>query len=185
MANLPISSLPVAISLAGSEELPIVQGGTTKRTTVGAISTFPASSASFVTALDETGLAGSRQLAAETGVTTLTDNGPGSTLVIGIDPNFPATLYPPTPLTGPQTYNVLSTDTYLICNTAGGAITINLPALASRTRPLYISGINASINGVSIVPNGSQTIASLASLSITNDFQSFWLYPFSGTAWLL
>jgi hypothetical protein len=57
--------------------------------------------------------------------------------------------------------------------------------LAPRTRPLYISGINASINGVSIVPNGSQTIASLASLSITNDFQSFWLYPFSGTAWLL
>ncbi len=31
MSNIPISSLPVAISLDGSETAPIVQGGTTKR----------------------------------------------------------------------------------------------------------------------------------------------------------
>lgn len=37
MSNIPISSLPVAISLDGSEEVPIVQGGTTKRTTVAEI----------------------------------------------------------------------------------------------------------------------------------------------------
>lgn len=37
MSNIPISSLPAAISLDGSEEVPIVQGGTTKRTTTGAI----------------------------------------------------------------------------------------------------------------------------------------------------
>lgn len=34
-----ISSLPVAISLDGSEYVPIVQGGTTKRTSVSAIAT--------------------------------------------------------------------------------------------------------------------------------------------------
>lgn len=37
MSNIPISSLPLAISLDGSEEVPIVQGGTTKRTTTSAI----------------------------------------------------------------------------------------------------------------------------------------------------
>lgn len=37
MSNIPISSLPLAISLTGSEEVPIVQGGTTKRTTITAI----------------------------------------------------------------------------------------------------------------------------------------------------
>lgn len=39
MSNIPISSLPLAISLDGGEEVPIVQGGTTKRTTTGAIAT--------------------------------------------------------------------------------------------------------------------------------------------------
>lgn len=37
MSNIPITSLPLAIALDGSEAVPIVQGGTTKRTTVGAI----------------------------------------------------------------------------------------------------------------------------------------------------
>lgn len=37
MANLPISSLPIAISLDGSESVPIVQGGTTKRATIDQI----------------------------------------------------------------------------------------------------------------------------------------------------
>lgn len=34
MSNIPISSLPLAISLDGSETVPIVQGGTTKRATI-------------------------------------------------------------------------------------------------------------------------------------------------------
>lgn len=37
MSNIPITSLPLAISLDGSEAVPIVQAGTTKRTTIGAI----------------------------------------------------------------------------------------------------------------------------------------------------
>jgi hypothetical protein len=36
--NTPITSLPVATSLTGSEIVPVVQGGTTKQTTVQAIS---------------------------------------------------------------------------------------------------------------------------------------------------
>lgn len=41
MANLPITSLPTAIALDGSEVVPIVQGGTTKRVSVAEISTYP------------------------------------------------------------------------------------------------------------------------------------------------
>lgn len=37
MSNIPISSLPLATSLDGSETMPIVQGGTTKRATVNQI----------------------------------------------------------------------------------------------------------------------------------------------------
>ena len=37
MANTPISNLPVATALSGSEQIPIVQAGTTSRTTTGAI----------------------------------------------------------------------------------------------------------------------------------------------------
>lgn len=37
MSNIPVSSLPLAITLDGSETVPIVQGGTTKRTTTGDI----------------------------------------------------------------------------------------------------------------------------------------------------
>lgn len=51
MSNIPISSLPLAISLDGSESVPIVQGGATKRATVLQIATgiigIPASAVTF------------------------------------------------------------------------------------------------------------------------------------------
>lgn len=43
MAQIQIPNLPVAIAIDGTEELEIVQAGTSCRTTVGAISTFSAS----------------------------------------------------------------------------------------------------------------------------------------------
>lgn len=87
MANIPISSLPSAASVDGSELVPIVQGGTTKRSTVGDISTFPAAGGSFVMATATPTLTGSRLLAAESGVTTVTDAGPLSTITVGIATN--------------------------------------------------------------------------------------------------
>lgn len=185
MSNIPISSLPIAVSLDGSEIVPIVQGGTTKRTTIGAISTFPVSDVSFVVATDSPGLSGSRRLFGETGVVTVTDNGPLSTIVIGINPDYPVTLYPPTFVNGVTNYDVLGSDTYLICNTASGALTINLQALSQRTRPLYVTCVNASTNHVTLMPNGSDLIVGQSSISLSDDFQSFWLYPFSTTSWLL
>lgn len=40
MSDLKISELPVASSLAGTEELAVVQGATTKKSTMAAIATF-------------------------------------------------------------------------------------------------------------------------------------------------
>lgn len=82
-----ITNLPVAISLDGSEEVPIVQGGTTKRTTVGSIGTFPQDSASFIMAVATPGLVGSRAIAVQGGVLSGTDGGAGSTFTIGVVTN--------------------------------------------------------------------------------------------------
>lgn len=87
MSNIPISSLPLAISLDGSETVPIVQGGTTKRTTVGNISTFPASGGSFVMATLTPSLTSSRLLSAQATVTTITDGGALGNITVGIAAN--------------------------------------------------------------------------------------------------
>lgn len=50
MSNIPISSLPLAISLDGSETVPIVQGGTTKRATIGQITGSAGGSVEVLTA---------------------------------------------------------------------------------------------------------------------------------------
>jgi hypothetical protein len=87
MSNVPISSLPLTPSIDGSEFVPMVQGGTTKRTTIAAISTFPASDGSFVMATSTPLLTGSRLLSAQTGVTTITDGGPLGDITVGIATN--------------------------------------------------------------------------------------------------
>lgn len=88
MANLPLSSLPLAISLDGSEEVPVVQGGTTKRTTTGTIAGLAnigsGGLGAFVTAVNQSSIfPNSRRLAAGSGV-TLTDGGAGSALTINV-----------------------------------------------------------------------------------------------------
>lgn len=87
MSNIPISSLPVVTSLDGTEYVPLVQGGTTKRATIADISTFPASGSSFVMATASPSLTGSRLLASETNVTTVTDAGALSTITVGVATN--------------------------------------------------------------------------------------------------
>jgi hypothetical protein len=121
MSNIPISSLPVVTAgLDGTEMVPLVQGGTTKRTTTGAIAAFgvagTSSGATFVTATAQGSvLPGSRQLAATSPV-TLTDNGVGSTLVIGL-------------------------------NTIGGSGTVTSVALSGGTTGLTVSGSPIITNG--------------------------------------
>jgi hypothetical protein len=92
MSNIPISSLPIAISIDGSEYVPAVQGGTTKRFTTQQIAslagTGTGSTAPFVMASDfHLAFPNSRALAAQAGVTTVTDAGAGTTLTVGIATN--------------------------------------------------------------------------------------------------
>ena len=90
MSNIPITSLPIAVSLTGEEAVPLVQAGTTKRTTTGAISALPIgqgtanSGISFITVTSSfAALPNSRTLAGASPV-TITDNGTGNTIVVGL-----------------------------------------------------------------------------------------------------
>lgn len=76
--------LPVAPSVGGDEYLWINQGGVDRRATIDQVATFPVTTGSFVTATDQAAtLPGSRQLGVA-GLLTLTDNGSGSSIVIGL-----------------------------------------------------------------------------------------------------
>jgi len=83
MADIPISSLPSAPGLSGTEDVPIVQGGVTKRTTTGAIATVGVG-AEFVLVSSNPLLPNSRVLAGASGEITLADGGAGENLTVGL-----------------------------------------------------------------------------------------------------
>jgi hypothetical protein len=77
-------------------------------------------------------------------------------------------------------YTVVQADTVLYVDTAGGPVTINLQATASRLGvPIVIKDAtgHASTNNISIVPNGAETIDGLATLLIASDFGGYRLNP--------
>lgn len=79
------SALPVATALTGDEIVPIVQDHANKRTTIAQISEFfPAVDEAFIVASSAAGLPNERVLTADSGVTTITDNGAGSSIVVGL-----------------------------------------------------------------------------------------------------
>lgn len=91
MSNIPITSLPITNPLTGEEAVPIVQAGTTKRTTTGAISALPfgqgstfASGISFITVTTATVVLPSSRVLAAASPITLTDAGTSNTLTIGL-----------------------------------------------------------------------------------------------------
>lgn len=83
MANIQISQLPAAGPITGSELVPIVQNGVTKRTTANAISSSPSQLQTFLTVNQEPTLPNSRAIQALSGL-TITDGGALSTLSIGM-----------------------------------------------------------------------------------------------------
>lgn len=92
MANdvVTIPELPLAVSLNGTEEVPIAvlnPGGTytTSRTTTGAISTV-AANAEYVLVGTSPLIPNARVLTGTAGDITVTDNGPGSTIVLDLGP---------------------------------------------------------------------------------------------------
>lgn len=87
MAKITIDQLPVAIGLDGTEFVPIAKntgsGYATEKTTVGSLAN-SGIGAAYVVANNDFVLPHARILTAEAGETTVTDNGAGSTLVVGI-----------------------------------------------------------------------------------------------------
>lgn len=67
-----------------------------------------------------------------------------------------------------QTGSQLSQDDFLLVNTTSGAVTINALAAASWTRPLKIQRIAGS-NGITLDPNGSETVDGSATLTWNSD----------------
>jgi hypothetical protein len=80
-----ISELPSATVLNGTDLIPVVQDGTTKRATIDLI-TAPNLSYSFIVTGTELGLPTSRVLTAGNGINIL-DNGGGSTVTVQLQPN--------------------------------------------------------------------------------------------------
>lgn len=87
MAKITIDALPPAVALDGTEYVPIAKntgfGYETEKTTIGAIFNGGVA-APYVLVNDSFVLPEARVLAAESGQTTITDNGAGSTLVVGL-----------------------------------------------------------------------------------------------------
>ena len=88
---------------------------------------------------------------------------------------------------GASPYTPLAADTLLLCASSGGAISILLPAAASRSgyalRVKDSTG-NAQTNNVTITPNGAETIEGLASIKINMAYGGFWLIPVS-SGWII
>lgn len=68
-------------------------------------------------------------------------------------------------------YTVLTTDTVLLCDTSGGAITLQLPTIASVGDRIIFAKLDIGTNAVTILPNGAQTIDGFSSyvISILNE----------------
>lgn len=83
-------------------------------------------------------------------------------------------------------YVPLPTDTFLLVDTSGGPITINMPAASTRNGvPLTVkddSG-NASTNNITINLNGAETVDGLAPWLVNADFGAVRLVPKAGSGY--
>ena len=80
------------------------------------------------------------------------------------------------------TYTATVEDDYILVNTTGGNVTINLYAAASFTHPLCIKNIGA--NSVIIDGSGAELIEGSATYTISVQDMSVWLFS-NGSAWFV
>lgn len=81
-------------------------------------------------------------------------------------------------------YTATATDDAIHVDASGGAVTITLPAAATRTRPLYISRINSGANNVTIDGDGIEQINGATTYVLTTQWQSVVLIA-HGNAWIV
>jgi|SRR6185437_2760779 len=139
MANIPITSLPLALAVLATDQLAIVQAGTTKRATV-------------------------EQLG-----------------------DFIVTVVPPTIVSAAGNYEQEFTDQFIYLT---GAHTRNVELLPADItmigRLLWIKvDANGPTNPQTIIPNGTDTIEGLTSLSLNGAYQWVLLYCVEIGLWLL
>lgn len=137
MAKITIDQLPLATGLTGHERVPIAQdtgpGYETKYTTLGAIYNGGVE-ASYIVAQNSFALPDARVLSAEIGQTTITDNGPGATMVVGLaDTTVSAGIY------GDSTHLVRITIDAMGRITAASEIDLNASFLA------YLQGLPTTL----------------------------------------
>lgn len=179
--NIPISQFPVAISLDGTEEVPIVQAGVTKRTTTGAIgdtATGLVPTSRLINTPSEGGLAGGGSLAGDLSLTFAPFNLLPKTAMVVADAfaindssdNEPVAITFPNAmkaLTGLPILTIPSlTNDYLVINHAADGLSYK---------------INPSAFGLAFgnVPAGGTTAQVLSKVSDT-DFDTDWANPSIG-----
>lgn len=79
-----ILNLPITITLDGSEYIPLVQGGTTKRAQSGFVSNILSNLPLVLTTSAPVGYSNSRKLSGQTGVVSITDGGASSNVTVGL-----------------------------------------------------------------------------------------------------
>ncbi len=84
-------------------------------------------------------------------------------------------------------YAVQSTDYLLLVDTSGGPVTINMQAAALRANlEVEIKDLgNASVNAISVVRSGAETIDGLATYPINTDFAAYHFKPVTGGYWVI
>jgi len=83
-----------------------------------------------------------------------------------------------------STYNIASTDYYVVGN-ASGIITFNLPAATGSKRILVIKNVNTNFNSAIVVtPNGTDTVGGETSQTL-HVAEGFTLEDYTSGAWLV
>lgn len=75
-----------------------------------------------------------------------------------------------------------ATHGYVLCNAAGGAFNVTLPAASTRYR-FHIKRINSGANAVTILPGGSDTIEGAVSVALAAQYNSRTLYSDGSGVW--
>lgn len=160
MPNVPITQLPAAQPLDGSEIVPIVQQGVTVRTTTQAIAASPNMTQSFLTAVQEPTLPNSRYVQGNNGVTT-SDGGPLNPLTVELTGAALQFFNAPAGLIAKPTATTVAVRTLL----AGGSGLSILNGNGVTGDPIIaLAGRNAALEALS----GSSGLVALAGTGLTS-----------------
>lgn len=73
---------------------------------------------------------------------------------------------------------------YVLCNAAGGAFTVNLPAATTRYR-FHVKKIDSSVNAVTLDAAGSDTIQGSGTVALAAQYNSRTIYSDGSGVWYI